>query len=357
MNLRFQLVSRRLKSKGLDALLVSNHYNVLYLAGFKGLSPTEREAWVLVTRENIYLFTDARYQIKLQAFQTKQITAEKNITAHLREIVKNKKIEKIGFEIDDLKVAEYNTFSKYLSFIPTDKMIIKLRAVKEQNEIDNIQRACKITDECLKQIIPYVKPGTTEAEIAFKIEFWLKQKNYDLAFYPIVAVDENAAIPHYDIKTNGAAKIKNGSVVLIDFGAVYNNYLSDMTRMVFVGKPEDEIVKTYEILRQAQQKTLAMLSNTTDPKQIDSTCRQYLKKRKLLNFPHSLGHGVGLEIHEYPQISAKSDDTITKNQIFTIEPAVYIPGKFGMRIEDTVWMKNNLQPEVLTKFGTELLIV
>ena len=355
-------LKNKLKELNLDAFLVSNFYNIYYLSGFKTLTSNEREAWLLITKKNNYLFTDARYyeNIKYQILNIKNssqksniliaklITPQKNLLQHLQEIIQQEQITKLGFEADDLKFNEHQKLTNTIKLIPTEKLIIKLREIKDDNEIEKIKKACRITDHCLSEIIKTIKVDQTEKEIAFKIEFWLKNNGYDLAFYPIVAIDENSALPHYDTKTNGYQKVKQSSVILIDFGAKYKDYLSDITRMIFVGKPTTEQLNIYNILLNAQQKTIKGLRKTNDPKKIDAFCRKLIADNRLLIYPHSTGHGLGLEIHEYPKISEKSTDAIQKNQVFTIEPGVYLPRKFGIRIEDTVWMKEDNKPEVLT---------
>ncbi|PIY71364.1 hypothetical protein COY88_00545, partial [Candidatus Roizmanbacteria bacterium CG_4_10_14_0_8_um_filter_35_28] len=150
-------------------------------------------------------------------------------------------------------------------------------------------------------------------------------------------------------------KVKNGSVILIDFGAKYQDYCSDITRMIFVGKPNNEVLNIYQKLLSAQQKTIKQFSNETICKNLDSFCRQQLTNS--YSYPHSTGHGVGLQVHEYPKISQTSIDTLQQNQIFTIEPGVYNEGKWGMRIEDTILVKENKQIDVLTKFGKQPLII
>lgn len=361
MQERIDKLRLMLAEKNIDALLVSNFYNILYLTGFKGLAPEEREAWVVVTKNNAYLMTDGRYydqilnsKSEILNFVGRLITPEKNLIFHLREILAQVKIKKLGFESEDLKYAEYLKFKTLLTkvqFTATEKMIMALRAIKDDTEIMRIREACRIADECLTQIIKSIKVGQTEGEIAWKIEKWLKENDSDLAFYPIVGIDANSALPHYDTRAQGQKKVEKGSVILIDFGARYQDYMSDITRMIFVGKPKNEILKTYNLLLTAQLKTLDELKKSADPKHIDSI------SRKSADYSHSTGHGVGLEIHEFPKISSLSTEKIVKNQIITIEPATYLPGKFGMRIEDTVWMKEALKPEVLTKFPKNLTII
>ena len=365
---RLEELRKILTEKKFDGFLVSNFYNILYLTGFKTLSVDEREAWSLITAKNVYLFTDLRYvksqnsKVKNESQKLKIITPEKGLIKHLEEIVIEEKIKWLGFEGDDLKVTELQKLKKSLiniEMIALEKQIIKIRETKDVNEINNIKTACKIADQCLEEIVKTVRPGTTEKEIAFKIEFWLKEKNHPLSFYPIIAVDKNSAIPHYDTRGGNNEKVKKNSVILIDYGAKYNDYHSDTTRVIFVGKPTDEMVNIYKILLKAQEKTVERLKTDNNPVSIDQFCRQQLStvNRQQLTYSHSTGHGVGLQVHEYPKISFTSTDVLLPSQIVTIEPGVYLEGRWGMRIEDTVLIKENKQIEVLTKFSKQPLII
>ncbi|MEK7597091.1 MAG: Xaa-Pro peptidase family protein [Patescibacteria group bacterium] len=358
LNQRIEKLRKILKEKNLNGFLISNYYNILYLTGFKTLTADEREAWGLVTKQNVYLFTDSRYAVDNKFLILKLITPEKGLTKHLQKIVVEEKIQRLGFEGDDLKVNELQRIKDYLKkveFVSLEKLIIKIREIKDTEEINNIRTACQIADQCLKDILQLIEVGRTEKEIAFKIEFWLKEKKQDLSFYPIVAIDKNSAVPHYDTRNGNNEKVKENSIILIDFGAKYQDYHSDMTRMIFVGKPTDEIINTYNKLFESQTKTLQYLASSNlrgcMGKQIDQFCRQQL------TYSHSTGHGVGLQIHEFPKISFTSTDVLLPNQVVTIEPGVYFNDKWGMRIEDTVLIKENKKIEVLTKFDKKLLII
>ena len=346
-------LQKTLSKKNLGGVLTSNFYNILYLTGFKTLAPEEREAFVLLTKNSVYLFTDARYLTKSKnGFLLRLIEPHKRLSQHLEEITKKEKIQRLGFEAEDLKFHEYEAFRKNLkniTLVPTQKIILKTREIKEQEEIKKIRKACEISSRSLQEIVKTINIGQTEKEIAFKLEFWLKEKGYEPAFDPIVAVDGNAAIPHYNVKT-GQGKLKKGSVLLIDFGAKYKDYCSDMTRVFFIGRPTDEILNIYKKLLSVQEKTIQEIKKTKELKKIDLFCRKLLTDEQLPNYGHSTGHGVGLEVHENPRISPTSKDERLENQIFTIEPGVYSAGKFGMRIEDTVLVKNGDKPVILTKF-------
>ena len=372
--LRIEKLRKILQEKNLDGFLVSNFYNVLYLSGFKTLTENEREGWLLITTKKYYLFSDSRYlsfprrresrkldpSIKSEddVFVEKLITTEKGLIKHLQEIVVEEKIKNLGVEGDDLKLNEFNKLKqelKSVEIVPTEKLIIKQREIKDKFEIEKIRKACQIADKCLEDVVKTIKIGSSEKEIAFKIEFWLKEKNYDLAFYPIIAIDENSSVPHYNTRSGNNKKVKNGSVILIDFGAKYQDYCSDITRMIFVGKPNNEVLNIYQKLLSAQQKTIKQFSNETICKNLDSFCRQQLTNS--YSYPHSTGHGVGLQIHEYPKISFTSTDVLLANQVVTIEPGAYFNDKWGMRIEDAVLIKNNKDIEVLTKFDKRMLTI
>ena len=356
---RFEKLRKILREKNLDGFLVSNFYNILYLSGFKTLTENEREAWGLVTKDSIYLFTDSRYIINNKFLILKLITPEKGLIKHLKEIIAEEKIKRLGFEGEDLKYGEYLKFKEQLEIelISTDKLLILQRTVKDEEEIEKIKKACQIAGLCLKEVVKTIKSGTTEKEIAFKIESWLKEKNYNLSFYPIVAIDENSSVPHYNTMSGNNKKVKNNSIILIDFGAKYQDYCSDITRMVFVGKPANETANIYNNLLDAQQKTINQLKTDNNPVAIDQFCRKLTTDHRLPIYQHSTGHGVGLQIHEFPKISFTSTDVLLPNQIVTIEPGVYLDSKWGMRIEDTVLIKENKQIEVLTKFSKKLLII
>ena len=356
-----------LQEKNLDGFLVSNFYNILYLTGFKTLTENEREGWGLVTIKNVYLFTDLRYvksqnsKVKNESQKLKVITPEKGLIKHLQEIVREEKIQRLGFEGDDLIVNELQKIKEQLinvELVSLEKLIIKIREIKNEEEINKIRIACQIADRCLEKIIKTIKIGTSEKETAFRIEFWLKEKGCDLSFYPIIAIDKNSAVPHYDTKNGNNEKVKKNSIILIDFGAKFQDYHSDMTRIVFIGKPTDEMINTYKALLNAQEKTIEQLKIDNNPVSIDQFCRQLLTFNfKLSTYSHSTGHGVGLQIHEYPKISFTSTDVLLPNQVITIEPGAYIKDKWGMRVEDTLLIKENKQIEVLTQFSKQPLII
>ena len=364
---RINKLRKILIEKNIDGFLVSNFFNILYLTGFKTLTADEREAWTLVTKNDVYLFTDSRYIIDNKNFILKLITPEKGLIKNLQEIVEEEKIQRLGFEGEDLKVNELQRMKDFLTnveLISLEKLIIKIREIKDEAEIDSLRRSCQIADQCLEEIVKIIRPGISEKEIAFKIEFWLKEKNYDLSFYPIIAVDKNSAVPHYDTRAGNDERVKKNSVILIDYGAKFKDYHSDTTRMIFVGRPTNEMINVYGALLKAQEQTVKQLKTDNNPVSVDQFCRRLITEGSVMPAPyrlptyaHSTGHGVGLQIHEYPKISFTSTDVLLPNQVITIEPGVYLENKWGMRIEDTALIKEKGEIEVLTKFSKKLLII
>ncbi len=368
---KLKKISSKIYSQA-DGFLISNFYSLLYLTSFKGLSPNEREAWGLITKDKFYFFTDGRYYhqnllSKIKEAKVNLLSGEKNIVYYLKKIIEEKKIKKILFEADDLKFNEVEFFKKKIAvdFIPSEKLILKEREIKDEDEVEKIKKASEIAGESLNWLIKQVKVGKKEKELALQLEFFIRQQGYELAFDPIIAFDENSALAHYNTKENGEKQIKEGSVILIDFGVKHQNYCCDITRMIFY-KPKNEAIKIYHHLKKIQQESINFISKQKDKnnfllRNIDSFTRQLFQQqfKALLpsTYPHSTGHGVGLEVHELPKISFNSDDILKSGQVFTIEPGVYINNLWGMRIEDIVYINKNYQVEVLTNFSKEAIII
>jgi Xaa-Pro aminopeptidase len=358
-----------------EALLVSNYYNILYLTGFKGLADAEQEAWVIYIQSHnpekkiLHLFTDGRYfehAKKLSqsnnALTVHLLSADAPLRTALNNVLSSEKIKSLDFEADSLTFDEYTKLSQnlHVKLVPTIGKIGTLRSIKTPDEINKIRKACEITDQCFSEIVKTIKVGQSESYIAQQIEFWLKLRGYDLAFYPIVAVDSNAAIPHHDSRVSsstGNTQVGNHSIVLIDFGARFDNYCADMTRMISIGKPQDDFAAAYAALLYEQKHTIDHLNSTGLYKNIDIIARNDLMKAGYPSFQHSTGHGLGLEIHEAPRVAMHADEVKKPGHVITIEPGIYLEGKFGMRIEDTILINAEGNAEVLTQTSKELTVL
>lgn len=352
------ILRSRFKSYGIDALLVTRFFDIRYLTGFKTLAPQEREAYVLVTKNRVIVFSDGRYKAQSRDFQFCLLTHDKGLIAHLSELCAGERWKTIGFQKEDLKWYEYDTLSRHLqtALVPVEHAILRIRVLKSPEEIKCIRRASEEGDRCLEDLEQMIRPGVHEKEIAWHIEKRLRERGFDIAFEPIVAVDANAAIPHYDTK-EGNGVVSSDSVILVDFGACYKGYNSDITRMFFTGRPDARIRAAYDTLLEAQKAAVRFARRGRRCADVDALCRNKLTESGFPGFPHSTGHGIGLEVHEYPKISSASSETIETGSVFTIEPGIYMPGKWGMRIEDTVHIGGNGEAEVLTKYPKGMRLV
>lgn len=353
-------LSAYLTDHHLDALLVTNFYNILYLTGLKTLSPHEREAYLLITKSGSFVFTDGRYEEQFRLanrFELRVLTAENHILKQLQSLAVDHHLARLGFEREDLKWSEFDALKHNLSteLVPVDRLILRARALKDNAETEAIARACRIGDECLEYAAAIIRPGMTEKQIAWQMEKWVREKGYAFSFEPIVAVDANAAVPHYNTAA-GAGKVGKRSLILIDMGIVFQDYCSDITRMFFMSEPEKAVRSAYEALRLVQEATVDELSYTAELRNADLFCRGKLEAEGYPSYPHSTGHGVGLEVHEYPKIAATSIDKKAPGQVFTVEPGIYLPGRWGMRIEDTVAVEGD-KIKSLTKFPKGLFIL
>ncbi len=337
--------------KKLDAILVSSVGNIVYLTEYSGFSEIERECFLLLTKGKQYLITDGRYSQtlkKLRNFEVLDIGAHRFISKEAPDFFKKLKIKTIGFEENDLTAAEYLLLKKLARVKPVD--LRNLRTVKRDDEIKNIKLACKIGDLTFDFILDKLKLGITEKQVANQIELFIKQKNAEISFRPIVAFGKNSSTPHH---LSGNTKLKRNQIVLLDFGVKINNYCSDMTRTVFFGKANNKFKEIYETVLAAQQKAieyingqLSMVNCQLLAKDIDKAARDYIASNNYSNIPHSLGHGIGIEVHEAPHLSPNSKDIIKPGMVFSVEPGIYIENYGGVRIEDLV---------LVTKNGAELI--
>ncbi|MCM8758098.1 MAG: Xaa-Pro peptidase family protein [Candidatus Omnitrophica bacterium] len=348
-NSPLQKLFNKLKETKLDALLVCNQSNITYLSGFPS-----RESWLLLCKDKVGFFiTDFRYleeaKSNLKGFIIKRING--SVFSLLANLIKSLKIKRLGFEAKHLSFAEYNKIKEalplYTDFISTYDIIESLREIKSKKEIDKIKEAIKITIDAFKYAKCILKEGITEKEIANQLEFFIKQKGCKLAFEIIVASGPNSSFPHY-ITSN--RKIQKGEPILIDMGIDYQGYKSDLTRVFFLGKIPSIIRKIYQIVLEAQQLAIKKIKVGLYTDYLDKIARQYINCKGYSEFfGHSLGHGIGLDVHEGPSISLKHHYKLKEGMVFTVEPAIYLPKRFGIRIEDVVLVKRK-GVEVLSEY-------
>jgi Xaa-Pro aminopeptidase len=346
----------KLTEKKLDCILINKPENQFYVSGFTG-----GEGVVFVTNRDAAIITDSRYteQAKNEAPNFEIIELKTGVSPI--EVCANNfksKIENVGFESHYLTYNQFEELKKHFEGVeikPAANLVEELRIVKEPHEIDLIKKAQEITDKTFTHILEYIKPGVTERDLACEMEYFMKKNGADgIAFDTIVASGSRSSLPH------GRASERNlqpGDFITMDFGARYSWYCSDMTRTVFLGRPDDTQVKIYNIVLEAQQRALEYIKSGLLGKDVDRVARETIDKNGYgNNFGHGLGHGVGIEIHESPRLSPKGDMELLPGMVVTVEPGIYIENYGGVRIEDLVVVTRN-GCDNLTKSDKHLIII
>ena len=333
MNEKIEALREKLRSLDLQGMIITNPVNIRYLTNINA------EGVLLLTRkENVYI-TDGRY---MEAVNRALTIDDGVIVYDFRELTKEDYenfftfCENVGFEEAHLTYAQYKEYMhkyKINNFEETEGLLEKLRITKKDDEIDCIKKACIITDNCFEHLKSFIKIGMTEKEIAFEIEkFFLNNGADGLAFDTIVASGRNSSMPHA-VPTD--KKIEDGDPITIDMGCKYNGYCSDMTRTIFAGHVPQYMKPVYDLVLKNQLRVLEELKEGANLKLISKSVDSDFKLNGA-TMVHSLGHGVGLDIHEYPFVNSRNDFIVKENMVVTDEPGIYITGRFGVRIEDTV---------------------
>lgn len=333
MNSKIQWLRNKIAAQNMQGMIIANPVNIKYLTGL------DAEGILLITRRENFFLTDARYIEEVQSTLTINDGIIVNDMSYItRDDYENFFLfcENVGFEENYVTYAVYKTYMeryKIHNLEETDYMIERGRMIKDEEEISYIEKACYITDKCFNHICEYIKIGKTEKEIAFEIEKFFRENGADgLAFDTIVASGKNSSKPHA-VPTD--KKIEAGDTITIDMGCKYKGYCSDMTRTIFAGYIPVQIQGIYDLVLKNQIQTLKEMR---DGASIRLITRMVENDFKLNGYEliHSLGHGVGLDIHEMPYINGKNDTTLKENMVVTNEPGIYLTNQFGVRIEDTV---------------------
>jgi len=335
LNSRLKQLVRTFKNHSIDALLVSCDFNISYLTEFSA-----SESWLLVTNKKAYYITDSRYILEvkkaLKGIPVIQYTT--SMIETLLQLVKKHKIKRLGFDQNEFSLARYNSFKskkpKGLRLLQSYGLVEYLRESKEKKEIASIKKALKIHDQALRYIQRYIKPGYTELEVLLKLEQFVKKMGVGFSFDPIIASGVNSCFPHAKVTKR---TIRNNEPVLLDMGIDVNGYKSDLTRMFFLGKITNLVKNVTNFVGEAQRLAIEKIKPGALISEVDLAARNYLKEKNLAKyFGHALGHGVGLDIHESPRISSNNTNILRAGMVITVEPAVYLPGKFGVRVEDMI---------------------
>lgn len=355
MKNRLEALRKELFAKELDAILVTSATNRRYLTGFTGSAGN-----VLVTKSKAILITDFRYteQAAFQAPLYEIVIHKGLIREKIAELLIENQITRTGFE------EEYVTYKEYRGYvdtfvgaklIPTNSVVEGLRIIKDENELVIIRKAIEIAESAFTKLLPEIKPGVSERELAINLENYMRELGAEGTSFPIIlASGKRSALPH------GVASdkvLEHGDFVTFDFGASYQGYISDITRTVAIGAVDRKQQEIYQIVLEAQLNGLNNIKPGMTGIEADRFTRDIIESYGYgENYGHGTGHGIGMDVHEAPTVSARGQDILKPGMVITIEPGIYLPGFGGVRIEDDALVTEN-GLEVLTKLTKELVII
>ena len=346
IKLRTKNIKLALKQKNIDSLILTRESNITYLTGFTG-----QDSWAIITPRTTYLITDSRYAqlAQKQCPHAKIIIRKQSLPIAAANIIKRLKTARIITAESTIDLAAYQAIKKAanIKLKSSANIAESLRTIKDTHEINLIKKAAQIAAKALEKTLACIQPSITEFGLAALLDFHIRQLNAKNSFDTIVAFGSNASCPHHQ-PTN--RKLKTNDTILIDFGAKYNGYCSDITRCFAIGKTSHLFKKVYQTVLNAQKAAISAVKQGVPVKAVDSAAREVIENSGLPLYGHGTGHGIGLDIHEAPLVSSRSNQILAPGMVITIEPAVYIPKKLGIRIEDDILVTENgcevLSPEL-----------
>ncbi|SDI95983.1 M24 family metallopeptidase [Salimicrobium halophilum] len=352
--LHVERIRESMKNKNIDALLVVSDKNRRYITGFTGTSGA-----VLITATSAKLVTDFRYieQAEDQVEDFEIVEHKGPMSKEIATQLKKDEVKRIGFEKDHMTYGVYETFQAAIDgeMIPVSGMVEELRLVKTDEEISILRDAAKIADEAFDHILSFIKPGVREIDVSNELEFFMRKKGAtSSSFDIIVASGYRSALPH---GVASEKKIESGELVTLDFGALYKGYCSDITRTIAVGEISEKQKEIYSTVLEAQKAGMNGLRAGLTGKEADALTRDVINAKGYGQyFGHSTGHGIGLDVHEGPGLSHRSDVELKPGMVVTVEPGIYVQGIGGCRIEDdTVITESGNEP--LNDSPKELIIL
>jgi Xaa-Pro aminopeptidase len=344
-----------MQHQALDGVLITSLFNRRYLSGFTGSA-----GFLLITKDQAILLTDFRYgvQAQEQASAFSVIQHKGSILQEVSNQIGQLGLTRIGLEKQQVTYQFYEDLTAMMANVEwsgIDEIMEQLRLVKSPEEIDMIRQACKIADDAFQHILNYIADGVVESDLALELEYFMrKQGATSSSFDIIVASGYRSALPH---GVASSKQIRQGEFITFDFGAYYGGYVSDITRTVALGSPSAELKKIYDIVLNAQTYAVSRIKAEMTGKDADALARDLIEQAGYgQNFGHSTGHGIGLEVHEGPRLSSKSDVILQPGMVVTVEPGIYLPNIGGVRIEDDVLITNE-GCDVLTHSPKELIIL
>ena len=351
---RINTLRHSMENKGIDSVLLASDVNRNYISGFTG-----SESYTLVTLTKAIFITDSRYleQARNEVKNFDLMEYSGDFLDTLEKLVIELDIKKLGLEDDYLPFGLFDKYAKRLkaSCVSLEGILEEQRIVKDEDELNSIRKAAAIADKGFTHMLNFIKEGMTEREIGLELEFYMKKKGArDLSFTTIVASGVRSSLPHGQATDK---KIKKGDFLTLDFGCIYNDYCSDMTRTIVIGKASEKMLDLYDAVLQAQENVIPHIKPGALAKDIDKVARDYIASRGYGEyFGHGLGHGVGRQIHEAPLLNKWGETILKAGMVVTDEPGIYIPDFGGTRIEDLIIVTDN-GCEVVSKSPKDLIII
>lgn len=351
-----------LAENGFDAAIISSEINQRYLCDF-----AFTDGYILVTQSKSYLLTDFRYEeaIKNAVSGFEILCPENSMFDAITELIKASGAKQVAVEESSITLSEFNTFLKRLNGIATlaegaSNLLLSQRAIKLDYEVERIKKAQSITDAAFSYIVNFIsenKSTLTERDVALELDYFMQKNGAEAPAFETIAVSGDASSLPHGVPRN--EKLKNGFLTM-DFGAKYNGYCSDMTRTIVIGKADEEIQRVYNTVLSAQMAALEQICGSMPCRSADAIARKIIDDAGYAKaFGHSLGHGVGMFIHERPNLSPRSAESslLQAGNVITVEPGIYLEGKFGCRIEDMILINPDGTTYNFTKSNKDLIII
>ena len=346
-------------ANGLDAILLCGEANRFYASAFHTMA--DEDARVLITGKRSIFITDSRYtEAAMAEITDAEIIIRENAASYtdiLREVLEKDGVVKLGFEDETMTVKDFNLYREKLGceFIPASDILKDLRKSKDDDEIACMIKVQRIAEKALDELVGRIRAGMTEKEIAALLQYLLFSNGAErVSFEPIVASGPNSSRPHA-VPTD--RKVRDGDFLTIDYGAVYGGYCSDTTRTFAVGHATEEMKKVYSVVLEAQLKGIALAKTGVIGKDVHQAALDVISAAGYGEyFGHGFGHSLGLEIHEDPSFNLRNDRPMPDRAVVSAEPGIYLPGKFGVRIEDVIVLKEDGCDDI-TEYPKELTII
>ena len=355
--MRIGKLAKLMKEKGFDGALVSPGSNFYYLTGLRIHEAGERPTLLAINADGeFHLLVPSLYENVVGDFPVTFWRDGENPYVKLSAVMGELSIGDGRVLIENTMRADWLIEVLRISGIepyPLSSLIRELRMRKDREEIKLMEKAAKVVDEVFEEILSWDLVGMTERELALKIELAIRERSDGISFEPIVASGENGANPHHE---PGNRRLKKGDMVILDYGARWRGYCSDITRTIALGEPEGKLVEIYEVVREAQERAFQTVREGVKAKEIDGVARGTIEKAGYGRFfTHRTGHGLGLDVHEEPYIGPDGEVVLESGMTFTIEPGIYVPGLGGVRIEDDVVVEE--KGRRLTRAERELIVL